>query len=102
MKTVVQIDFADVFHFADREYGISWNPANDVFFGHAFRYGSVTDFYPEDWDSHIEEIEGDFKKASDVPKEIVAKMSNHDKSYVITAAYLESKNLTGEIQIDCR
>ena len=104
MKSVKQIEFDEIFYFAEKKYGIGWNPCNDIFFGNALDYGSVSDFC--DWGAYIDpKVFGDDKnkKASSFTKEEVLDMSDHDQSYVITAAYLESIGLEDdEIQVDCR
>jgi hypothetical protein len=37
-KRETVIPFDDIFNFATKEYGIGWNPCNDLFFGNAFEY----------------------------------------------------------------
>ena len=102
MKNVKQCEFDGIFYFAEKVYGIHWNAANDIFFGNAFDYNTVSDFYIEDWHAYIDELDEEYEKASDVPVDIVNAMSARDMSYVITSAYFESIGVTGEVQIDSR
>ena len=104
MKKVRQYDFCDIFHFALEKYGIHWNPCNDIFFGNAFEYRTVTDYYIEDFKgcTDLWDKEDTKEKASDYTKEEVLAMSKSDQSYLITSAYFESIGVSGEVQIDSR
>jgi len=102
MKELKVFDFAAIFKFAEENYGIGWNESNDVFFGNSLEYGRHTTVYPFDWSSYMNFDELAKNKASDYTKEEVENMDDHDKSYVILSAYLESLNITDdEVLIDC-
>ena len=102
MKKLKVFDFADIFRFADKEYGIHWNTCNDVFFGNSLEYGRHTTVYPGDWGGYIDLHMAKLDKASDYSKDEVEKMDNNDKSYVILNAYFESLNITdSEVLVDC-
>ena len=103
MKTMKVFDFDDIFRWADKEYDISWNRANDVFFGNSLEYQRHTTVYPADWKAYIsfDYLEAK-EKASDYTKEEVAAMTDLDKSYVILSAYFENLNVTdSEVLVDC-
>jgi len=103
MKRLKIFDFADVFKFAEDNYGIGWNESNNVFFGNSLDYQRHTSVYPGDWGGYVS-FEDDYikDKASEYTKEEVAKMSDVDKSYVVLEAYLESLGITDdEVLIDC-
>jgi hypothetical protein len=100
-KTYKVFDFSDIFDYAGKEYGISWNECNKVFFGNSLEYQRHTKVYPSDWAAYADpDIIKD--KPSDYSKEEVAAMCDLDKSYVILSAYFESLNITdGEVLVDC-
>ena len=102
MKTLKVFDFADVFHFAEKHYGIDWNSCNDVFFNNSVEYGKHSNVYPSDWAAYIdlELIKKD--NASDYTSNEVEAMTDCDKSYVILSAYFESLNISAdEVLVDC-
>lgn len=101
MKTVKQYDFADIFNWVTDNYGIHWNPCNDIFFHNSLDYGSVTDWYPGEWNAYVG-FENPKAKAGDYTREELDAMSNQDKSYILLDAYFESLGVTGEVQIDSR
>jgi hypothetical protein len=105
MKIIKQIDFSDIFIFAEKEYGISWNSCNDLFFNDPLTYKSVTDFYFEEWQGYTSfwKDESSFEiKAQDFSKEEVLEMDETSKAYTIMAAYCEQLGITDTVQIDCR
>lgn len=104
IKNVKRIDFDAIFNFATDKYGISWNDCNDIFFGNAFEYQAVTNYYRDDWKSYCSFYENIKNKASDYTVEEISKMNNYDKSYVITSAFLEENDILKNdlIQIDAR
>jgi hypothetical protein len=103
METQKVFDFADIFRFAENEYGIGWNPCNDVFFGNSLEYGKHSTVYPLDWAGYVSFDDADLKdKASDYTREEVEKMDDIDKSYVILSAYFESLNIDDdEVLVNC-
>ena len=95
-------DFSDIFFFATKVYGISWNECNDVFFNNSLEYLRHTTVYPADWSGYVSFMKTSKEKASDYTKEEVKRMSNVDKSYVVLSAYFESLNITDEeVLVDC-
>ena len=98
-KKVIHIDFAFIFRFAEENYGICWNRANDIFFGNAFDYKKTYNYYIGDWAGYLDaSIKDDFvpkEKASDYTREEVEEMSDNDKSYIITDAFFEHHGITG-------
>ena len=127
MKTKQIQDFDAIFNFAYNKYGISWNEANDVFFGNAFDYGKmseatlgleifaylgtkeISEKLGFDLDKKIDEVgkvTGLFTKEevlSLTPRFIVRaleKMKKNEKSLIITAEYFESINVSGEVLIN--
>jgi hypothetical protein len=102
MKQLKVFDFADIFRYAEKHYGILWNAANDVFFGNSLDYGSHTTWYPGDYGGYIDQDILLPAKASDFTKEQVLAMTPCDQSYVILDAYFESLNITDrEVLVNC-
>tara|TARA_B100000073_G_scaffold221592_1_gene184496 strand:- start:256 stop:609 length:354 start_codon:yes stop_codon:yes gene_type:complete len=115
MKTKQIQDFDAIFNFAYNKYGISWNEANDVFFGNAFDYGKmseatlgleifaylgtkeISEKLGFDLDKKIDEVG---KVTGLFTKEEVLSLSNYEKSLIITAEYFESINVSGEVLIN--
>ena len=102
MKTLKVFNFADIFHFAEKQYGIEWNKCNDVFFNGSLEYSKHCTVYPSDWSAYIDlELESK-DNASDYTSEEVEAMTDCDKSYVILSAYFESLNISDdEVLVDC-
>jgi hypothetical protein len=102
VKKVIVIDFSKIFSFAEEQYGIEWNTANDIFFNGRFEYTKHNSVGMGDWVEYVsfEEVKDN---ASDYTKEEILAMDDNDKSYVITAIYLELLGIKkGEdILIDC-
>jgi hypothetical protein len=92
VKKVTVIDFSKIFNFAEEQYGIDWNTANDVFFNGRLEYGKHTGVDMGDWVEYVG-FEAVKDNAHDYTKEEVLAMDDYDKSYVITAAYLESLDI---------
>lgn len=89
MPKVNHVPFDEVFNYATREFNISWNKANDLFFNNAFEYGQI-DFY---------EIE---EKYLDLTKDEILQLSKIEKANAITSQYLSTLGLTGDIYIDSK
>ena len=101
MEKVGVIEFSAVFKFAEDEYGIDWNRANDVFFNGSLEYGRHTECSPGDWSGYVD-LEDIKPQASDYTVEEVGGMSQLDQSYVILEAYFEANNITDdEVLVDC-
>ena len=97
-------DFCELFHYAEEHFGISWNPANDVFFNNSLDYGRINRLrVGEGLGGYVgDDRVYEYDKAQDIPIEIINDLSDCDKSYVILEHYLESKNVTtDEVIIDC-
>ena len=102
MKTLKIFEFSDIFHFADKNYGISWNECNTVFFGNSLDYQKHTTVYPSDWGGYVSFYKEARDKASDYTKEEVDAMNDLDKSHVILGAYFESLDIVdSEVLVDC-
>lgn len=103
MRKAIVIDFSNIFKFAEDEYGIDWNTANDIFFNGRLEYTKHTSVDMGDWLEYIDLNIEEKEKAGDYTKEEVLAMSDNDKSYVITGAYLESLEIEdgADILIDC-
>ena len=102
MKKVIVIDFDKIFNFAEEEYGIDWNTCNDIFFNGRFEYSKHNSVDMGDWVEYVgfEKVKDN---AHDYTKEEVLAMDDNDKSYVITAIYLESLDIEDgeDILINC-
>jgi hypothetical protein len=102
VKKVIVIEFSNIFDFAEEQYGIDWNTCNDIFFNGRFEYTKHNSVGMGDWVEYVsfEEVKDNVQ---DYTKEEILAMDDYDKSYVITAIYLESLGIhKGEdILIDC-
>ena len=105
MKTKLVVEFSNIFWFAEEHYGIDWNTCNDIFFNGRLEYTKHTSVDMGDWVEYVSfyDDDGVKDKAGDYTKEEVLAMNDNDKSYVITAAYLEFLNIKDgrEILVDC-
>jgi hypothetical protein len=104
METLKVFGFSEIFVFAEKYYGIAWNPCNNVFFGNALEYGTHTRVEPGDWQSMVSFPDAGLKeKASEYTKEDVDQMSDLDKSFVILSAYFESLDIDDdEVLVNCQ
>ena len=103
MRELKVFDFADIFHYADKYYGIGWNSCNDVFFGNSLEYGRHSTVYPKDWTAYVSFSDVVLKPlASNYTRLEVESMDDSDKSYVILSAYFESLDVPDdEVLVDC-
>lgn len=91
--TAIQVPFDDIFYFAEKEYGIGWNPCNDLFFNHVFDYGQV---------SSVEYNGRDYSEGA-VSLEELDGMSTTQKADAILSHFLFVNGLTsGNIEVDSR
>ncbi len=101
MKQLKVFDFSDIFNYATKNYGISWNACNDVFFNNSLEYQRHTTVYPKDWTGYVS-FESVKDNASDYTVDEVNDMDDLDKSYVVLSAYFESLNINdSEVLVDC-
>ena len=89
MLKVTHVPFDEVFDYASREFDISWNKANDLFFNNAFEYGQI-DFF---------EIE---EKYLELTKDEILQLSKIEKANAITSLYLSTLGIVGDIYIDSK
>ena len=54
MITMTVVDFSEIFNFAEKNLGWSWNKCNDQFFNSVIRYREATEIYLSDVESEIE------------------------------------------------
>jgi hypothetical protein len=96
-------NFAEIFNYAEKQYGINWNPCNDVFFGNSLEYGKHTEVYPADWSAYTSFSDVMVRpRASNYTRKEVECMTDCDKSYVILSAYFESLGVTDSVVlVDC-
>lgn len=53
-----ECDFSDVFHYAEKEFGIHWNTCNDIFFREELlNYKSYDDLYLDELEGNLEDTE---------------------------------------------
>ena len=69
--TRTEVDFSEIFEFAEKDHGIKWNAANDLFFrNEVLRYQRHDDLTLEDIEWELCEegfaAEGDVKKAFEI------------------------------------
>lgn len=46
--------FSEIFYFAEKEYGVNWNRANDLFFHTILDYGKINEFYIKELEYDID------------------------------------------------
>ena len=90
-RTTTIVCFSEIFNFAEAEFGIPWNPCNDLFFGTAFEYKQCQEWYAE-------ELPDGYKTMS---KEEVLALEDYDKAHVITELFMISEGLQDQdVSID--
>jgi site-specific DNA-adenine methylase len=82
-------DFSEIFNYANDEFNIEWNPANDVFFGNSLDYKSYNEYTQSDL---LECCTTDPDKHSFTKSEI-NKMTNNDKSFAIILHFMQANNI---------
>lgn len=87
-RTVTECDFSDIFHYAEKKFGIGWNPCNDMFFGYSLEYKSYNEYDLEDLLDNI--IDQSYEE-----------LSFTDKGYYIIHQFMIDNNLKS-IRIDNR
>lgn len=91
--------FTEIFMFAEDEFGIGWNPCNDLFFNGPIEYRNVTNL---DIDEMVEYLSGDIvndnydlpKPFSEYTKDEILEMDDKDKAYFIIAKFMISHDVT--------
>lgn len=58
MKQVTrnEIDFSEIFNFAEEKFGVDWNRANDMFFGSSLEYQSFNEYSLDEPLEYIPEL----------------------------------------------
>ena len=103
MKTVTvnKVNFSEIFHYAEKEYGIGWNPCNDLFFKEGvLTYRNVDTiyfdervldcFYPQDITKE------DFAKLT---KEEILEFKGNKLAWCIIGKFMLDNNVD-EIEVD--
>jgi len=115
--TINRCSFSELFHFAEKEYGISWNECNNLFFSQEHltyqRINNVNiselldgiDLAEYDPDYENWDIDGDFENWNRVAWAVINKgrdfVLNHEiKLYLIIAHFLLVNNVN-DTEIDC-
>jgi hypothetical protein len=94
-------DFSALFFYADKEFGIDWNSANDLFFNTILPYRSFTDIYLSDLCDGFDLPEGQDPQSFMEGLQITENMEPEVKARVIAGKFLISLGLT-KLMIDCR
>ena len=107
MKSVKMVGFEEIFRFAEKEFGIHWNPANDLFFNTIFAYRSCTLIYTCDLACDISYFKyantiAKIKKckASIVPREEFDKMTDREKAKLIVMLYCEHNKVKHDFYVN--
>lgn len=92
MKKVTrnEVDFAEIFFYAEEKFGVDWNRANDMFFDNSLKYKSHNEFVRGELGIHIEltkEQEEAFDKG-ETPKIDFHELSEEDKGYYIIEQFM--------------
>jgi len=92
-----EVDFSEIFYFADEKFGISWNHANDVFFNNSLDYKSHNEFNLNEPLERLEDGEKianmtESEKAEWIKNEF-PKLSDDDKGYFIINEFMIANNV---------
>ena len=78
--TRTEVDFSEIFNYAEKKFKVSWNRANDMFFGHSLDYKSFNEFTQGDVLSYIFADENDTKPYEE--------LNEDDKGYFIINQFM--------------
>lgn len=83
MKTVTrnEVDFSEIFEFAEEKFNVGWNRANDMFFNHSLNYKSHNEYSLDECLDFIDE-----DKTFD-------ELSEEDKGYYIINEFIKDKKV---------
>ncbi len=82
-------DFSEIFNYAERVFGIGWNPCNDLFFNdNALTYKSYNEY-------NVDEILENFAEGEQdtFTKEEILNMSDKEKSYAIIHHFMVANDI---------
>lgn len=86
MKSEKTVNFSEIFEFAEKEFQVDWNQANDLFFNNVLEYKSFNRFYLGDLEGEVECIqEEEIKNDKYLNKKV--------KPYQILIAFMKEHNL---------
>ncbi len=86
MKSEKTVNFSEIFEFAEKEFQIGWNQANDLFFNDVLIYKGFNRFYLGDLQGEVECIqEEEIKNDKYLNKKV--------KPYQILIAFMKEHNL---------
>ena len=102
-KRVLIIEFSDIFRYAEKEFGIHWNPCNDLFFDNVFEYRNLTKIYTIDLICDIEYFldKEDYPKP-DLPKEIYDTLSARNRGRYILYSFCYANGIKEDFEVDSR
>lgn len=113
-KEIVEFCFSRIFRFAEENYGIHWNTANNIFFDKVLQYGTIhrirptdifdyieyfSDHYDEYYDSKYQQIKP--RSYKDIPREYIDSAADTEKAYIIFLAFIEENDIKHEMFINC-
>jgi hypothetical protein len=87
-QKINKVGFDDIFYYAEKKFGVTWNRANDMFFNHSLDYHSYNEY-------SVGEV-GDYTEGK--PYE---ELTESEKGYFIINQYMIDKNLE-DIFIDSK
>ena len=90
LREGVKIDFSEIFAHATKEFGIEWNPCNDLFFDTALDYKSYNEY---DRHNIMECIETDHEEPEQITKCEIDAMENSSKAHAIILHYMLANNI---------
>lgn len=102
--TVTRCAFPEVFAYAEKHFGITWNPCNDLFFKtRVLAYDSLEDIFLEDMYGSIGAPEGvdEAEWFKTLTKDTIDQMSDKHKARVIMAHFMLANNLQ-HVEVDGR
>ena len=91
LKQIYEVSFDQLFQYAEDNYGIFWNAANDLFFGTTLEYGQVCSVNKDS-----------YCIKDNLSKEQVLALPRVDKAYYIMNMWLnELTHLNVDFIVDC-
>lgn len=110
-ETYVETDHSEIFDWTEENFGISWNPCNDLFFrSGVLTYQEINKLCPTDFLHYTKYFYKKYKdmsmvskvKASDITTEDLEAMSNTDKAWTLLFLFCEHHNVQNYLLVDCR
>ncbi len=83
--------FSEIFHYAEKEFGIGWNPCNDLFFDNALDYKSYNEFHVGDILLYLELDDDNGNR--NLSKEEIMELDDYEKSHAIIHHFMVANDI---------